>query len=781
MLKFVDDFCRYKNELQNSYKFGMLLKRLELVGFKSFADKTTLEFPGGIAGIVGPNGSGKSNVLDAVRWILGEREAKNLRGDKAEDLIFAGTQKRPRMGMAQVSLIFDNSSGFFPVDFSEVSIVRRIDRDGISQYFLNKAEVRLKDIIDFFAKVRLGTHGLTVINQGESDLFVKSTPKERREMIEEILGLRQYQIKKHEAQRKLKNTGINTDKVRVMLDEIAPHLRFLKKQTAKWEKLSETEKELNDLEAVYFKSKLKEILVGLEKFSPRLKEIDAKLAQKVSELKVLQEQLDKVENSRPSNKAQLDSLQMKREELLGKRSVLEKELGRLEVKIEFSSNTEVDPKKALVVLNDLKAVIKGLSEESDLANIKTVLNEIFSKIDNFLQFGNEKGASQELAEFKTAKEKLSGQMDEIIKELENSKKLEIGFSADLESFNSEFRKSFQLVEAKKDEISGLESEKNRIHFDTERFNLRMQDLEAQIAQAGKNIDELKANLAATPEAGEPRSPRGEAAGQGRENTESVRQAQDEPFGQAQDRPMNIFEAERRIFKLRAEVASVGEIDQALLNEAKETETRFNFLSTQLADLEKASGDLTALIKDLDLKIHNDFTSSLGKINEEFNKFFQLMFGGGKGKLLLEKPEIKKQVLPDEGLADESNPIPKVSEKDEEEENELSAGIEMELVIPRKKIKGLEMLSGGEKSLVSIAVLFALISVSPPPFLVLDEVDAALDERNTKRFAELVKDFSKKSQFLIVTHNRATMESSDVLYGVTMEEDGVSKVLSIKLE
>jgi len=731
----------------------MLLKRLELTGFKSFADKTTLEFPGGIAGIVGPNGSGKSNVLDAVRWILGEREAKNLRGDKAEDLIFAGTQKRPRMGMAQVSLTFDNSSGFFPVDFSEVSIVRRIDRDGISQYFLNKAEVRLKDIIDFFAKARLGTHGLTVINQGESDLFVKSTPKERREMIEEILGLRQYQIKKNEAQRKLKNTGINIDKVRVMLDEIAPHLRFLKKQTAKWEKLSETEKELNDLEAVYFKSKLKEILVGLEKFSPRLKEIDVKLAQKVSELKTLQEQLIKVENSRPSNKAQLDSLQLKREELLNKKSVLEKELGRLEVKIEFSSNTEVDPKKALVVLNDLKAVIKGLSEESDLAKIKTVLNEIFSKIDNFLQFGNEKGASQELAEFKTAKEKLSGQMDAIIKELENSKKLEIGFSADLESFNSEFRKSFQLVEAKKDEISGLESEKNRIHFDTERFNLRMQDLEAQIAQAGKNIDELKANL---------------------ENVEPLRQAQDEP--------VNIFESERRIFKLRAEVASVGEIDQALLNEAKETETRFNFLSTQLADLEKASGDLSALIKDLDLKIHNDFTSSLGKINEEFNKFFQLMFGGGKGKLLLEKPEIKKQVLPDEGLADQVEGESAVAKAmADEEENELSAGIEMELVIPRKKIKGLEMLSGGEKSLVSIAVLFALISVSPPPFLVLDEVDAALDERNTKRFAELVKDFSKKSQFLIVTHNRATMESSDVLYGVTMEEDGVSKVLSIKLE
>src|SRR3989344_5914555 len=152
----------------------MYLKRLELLGFKSFAQKTTLDFPGGIGGIVGPNGSGKSNVIDAIRWILGEREARNLRGARAEDLIFSGTPKRTRMGMAQVSLTFDNSSGFFPVDFSEVTIIRRIDRDSSPQYFLNKAEVRLRDVVDFFAKSRLGTRGLAIVNQGDSDIFVRS-------------------------------------------------------------------------------------------------------------------------------------------------------------------------------------------------------------------------------------------------------------------------------------------------------------------------------------------------------------------------------------------------------------------------------------------------------------------------------------------------------------------------------------------------------------------------------------------------------------------------------
>src|SRR3989344_8077876 len=230
----------------------MYLKRLELVGFKSFAEKTVLDFPGGIAGIVGRKGGAKSIVLDGVRWILGEREAKNLRGAKAEDLIFAGTPKRSRMGMAEVKLTFDNANGFFPVDYREVMIQRRIERDSTSKYFLNKAEVRLKDIIDFFAKVRLGTRGLSIINQGSSDLFVRSTPQERRMMIEEILGLRQYQLKKQEAERKLKNTTINLEKVRAMIDELTPHLRFLKRQTSKWEKVSEVEKEVRELENAHF-------------------------------------------------------------------------------------------------------------------------------------------------------------------------------------------------------------------------------------------------------------------------------------------------------------------------------------------------------------------------------------------------------------------------------------------------------------------------------------------------------------------------------------------------
>jgi chromosome segregation protein len=237
------------------------------------------------------------------------------------------------------------------------------------------------------------------------------------------------------------------------------------------------------------------------------------------------------------------------------------------------------------------------------------------------------------------------------------------------------------------------------------------------------------------------------------------------------------ELERKIFKLRGDLASIGEIDETLVKEAKETEDRHSFLKQELEDLIKASVDLRKLIVELDDKIKNEFKSALHNINDEFNKFFHLMFGGGQAKL-------KFTVIRDRSF-DSKDEIKRVEEKTISIENnnqELTEdGIDIDIKLPRKRINSLDMLSGGERSLVGIAALFALISVSPPPFLVLDEVDAALDERNARRFAELLKEFSKKTQFIMVTHNRATMEVANVLYGVTLDEDGVSKILSLKFE
>jgi len=271
----------------------MFLKRLELNGFKSFAGKTVLDFPKGVTAIVGPNGSGKSNVIDAIRWLLGERDAKSLRGGKIEDLIFAGTDGKAKLGVAAAALIFDNSSKFFPVDFNEVEIKRQIARDGESSYFINKSEVRLKDIIELLSKSRLGTKGVIVVGQGNSDIFIKANPVERREMVEEILGLREFRIKKEEAERKLRNTFINTDKVKALIEEVLPHLRFLKKQTAKWERRSEVEEQLEILEKNFFGSKRAEIEKNFFGLDPKESELSKKegltrreLREKEEELKV---------------------------------------------------------------------------------------------------------------------------------------------------------------------------------------------------------------------------------------------------------------------------------------------------------------------------------------------------------------------------------------------------------------------------------------------------------------------------------------------------------------
>ncbi len=734
---------------------GMYLKRLELFGFKSFAQKTVLDFPGGIAGIVGPNGSGKSNVIDAVRWILGEREAKNLRGAKAEDLIFAGTAKRPRMGVAQVTLTFDNATGFFPVDFKEVTITRRIERDGNSQYFLNKAEVRLKDIIDFFAKVRLGTRGLSIINQGSSDLFVRVTPEERRAMIEEILGLRQYQLKKHEASRKLKNTAINIEKVKAMIEEIAPHLRFLKRQTAKWGKLSELEKELKDYENSYFSNKLRELADNAKKFDPEIKAIDANISAKQKELDGLRKDLEKIETAKPGKEGTGD-IRKKRDQLLQERSTIEHEVGKLEAKIEFlnsvvaSERVDLRAGELLTALEEVRDIIGRLLRENNLESVRQDLQAMHEKVSQMTdRSSKQKG---EINDLKSSKDALMQKLGPIREELTALSAKEDESVKGYEQFNADFKMSFERVEKKKEEISRLNNDKNRLLFEIERINLRKQDIEMQLSQIGRTIVEME--KFSNPSA---------------EESPFVRVSGDE-----------LVALERKMLRLRAEIAGIGDVDHALIKEAEDTETRHNFLAVQLVDLDKAAKDLDILIRELEEKIDKGFHESLEKINVEFDKFFSMMFGGGKAKMVLEKPDVKVQAEVDAA----TDPEMKIHEKesDDLESEELrQLGIEIDLSLPRKRIHGLDMLSGGEKSLVSIAALFALISVSPPPFLVLDEVDAALDEKNTKRFADIVKSFSEKTQFLMVTHNRATMEASNILYGVTMEEDGVSKVLSLKLE
>ncbi|MEK7657728.1 MAG: AAA family ATPase [Patescibacteria group bacterium] len=730
----------------------MFLKSLELNGFKSFASKTILEFPDGITAIVGPNGSGKSNIIDGIRWLLGERESKNLRGSKSENLIFAGTPKKSRLGMASVGLTFDNSSGFFPVEFKEVVISRRLARDGVSQYFLNKSEVRLKDIVDFFARARLGTKGLTIINQGSSDLFVRASAEERKAMIEEILGLREFQLKKSEAERKLENTLVNLEKVKAMTEEVLPRLRLLKRQTAKFEKRAEVEKELKELEDGYFSFKVGEILDERKTTAPQFEELEKKIIIAADELKILENEVKKIESG--SKRHNLNEIRNLKNDLLAKQLKIQKELSRFEAKLEILSAVAIsddafENREALVILRGVKDGLEKCLASADFNKAAAIIKELMLKIGDFFnQPLNKK--SLEINELEKSKNTLIKEISVIEAELQELGDEESRITVELEEFNSSFQKAFEELEKKKDEISGLENLKQKLLFAKERIDLRLHDLEGQLLQASRNLKEFSS------------LPRQQAGG--------FQSSAD--FG-----ALKMDETERRMLKLRGELASIGEIDGALIKEAKETENHYNFLSLQVEDLGKAVQDLKIIIRELKEKIHLEFKNALHLINEKFNYFFRLMFEGGGAKLKLKTYDRRPTTDDNEEIVENNN---KFEIKEQEEKTEEKSGIEIEVNLPKKKIIDLEALSGGEKSLISIAALFALIAVSPPPFLVLDEIDAALDEKNSRRFSNLIKDFSNQTQFIIVTHNRTVMEAANVLYGVTMNEDGTSKLLSIKL-
>lgn len=721
-----------------------LLKKLELVGFKSFAEKTILEFHKPITAIVGPNGSGKSNIIDAIRWLLGERESKNLRGSKSDDLIFAGSSKKPRLGLARASLHFENKNNFFPIDFSEVVISREVSRDGLNQYYLNKSEVRLKDLIDFLAKARLGTEGMVVVTQGNSDIFVRVNPEERREMIEETLGLKEYRLKKSEAIRKLKNTKINLEKVRALIDEILPHLRSLKRQTSKWEKRGELEEELNNNLKLFFGSSLSKINFELQKVETEIKNHLLSKDQFLNNKIKAEKRLKEIEISQPKEREELKKIKLEIDNLLRQRNDLQKEIVKLEFDIEKLKNKNISEKNfksddLLKLISKIKSELLDIvNNELNFDQIKDKINLILKDINNIFQI--EKTDQKEYAVVQKDLEKINQELLEIDNKIKNLKEKENQFERKQDDFYLLYKEAVQNLRTAENDLEKWNNFHQNLLFEKEKIELKFNELKHQIEQFNRNVSEF-------------------------ENLQNL------------DTNFNVFDLERKILRLRGELAAIGEIDESLIKEAKETEERYSFLENQMKDLTQASIDLNNLIKELNLKIENEFKKAFHKINLEFDKFFKLMFGGGYAKLKL--ISLTKNNLLNENKSENEVVVDEQENKNFEDTNQK--GIEIEVKLPMKKLTSLDVLSGGERSLIGIAALFAIISVSPPPFLVLDEVDAMLDERNAKKFSKMLKEFSNQTQFIIVTHNRAVMEAADIIYGVTLGEDETSKIVSLKLE
>ncbi len=724
-----------------------MLKRLELNGFKSFAGKTVLEFPKGVTAIVGPNGSGKSNIIDAIRWLLGERDAKSLRGGTITDLIFGGTAGKARVGLASSALTFDNSSRFFPVDFDEVEIKRQITRDGNSSYFLNKSEVRLKDLVEFLAQSRLGTKGLIVVSQGNSDLFIKASPAERREMIEEILGLREFRLKRQEAERKLKNTQMNMETVRVQTEELKPHLKWLKKQTVKWERRAEAEGELKKLENRYFGARAAAAGDAYLRLDPELDRIEREIAVMRQEQAAREKELAAIEAAEPENRKKLKEVRERRAAVSEEERKILKQMEETEREIkgrESVAAPEVKDELMAKAWNELyQAAKEALSGVLTLTAARGILGKIIAWGEKLAV--SERGAvAGEKRKADEMKQKVAVKFNEMRKEAGRLEEEMNQIEKSLERFTAEFKEAFRRVEEQKEKTARMEQERERVKLEKERREFKIEELKKAMAQAGRKWEEF-------------------AGGREEEMTEEEER-----------------ETERKLFSLRGELAAIGEIDTALVAEYKETESRHAFLEKQLGDLKTATTDISGMLEELAQTIHERFNESLGRINKEFNSFFNTMFAGGKAELILERPRLAGEGEEEEMATDSLSGGAAALETISKKFRDIEAGVDIKINLPKKKVAGTDALSGGERSLVSVAALFAMISVSPPPFLVLDEIDAPLDETNARRFGTMIKEWRDRVQFVVVTHNRATMEAADVLYGVTLGKDGASKIVSLKL-
>jgi len=690
----------------------MFLKRIILKNFKSFSGKTVLDFPCLFTAIVGPNGSGKSNIVDAIRWAFGEQSFKNLRAEKGRDLIFSGKNKDSSAGFAEVELVFDNSKKIFPVEVSELSILRRIDKEDNNSYFLNRQPCRLKDIVEISAAAKLGLKGLSIINQGSVGDILKVSAQERRMMLEESLGLKNLEIKKENAKRKLQNTLINLDKAQALQQEILPHLRSLKRQVNRWEKREKIKQELYEIEKKYFVNIYHQILqedrhshIDVNKIKKSIENLENEIKDKEKEMGLSSNKVDK------SLEVQIRDITQQIINLQNQKSVQLRVLGRKEVSSEFSITSEVFKKEIFSVKEKLQSLLNFSNLDKIKEEIKKILQDINALFNSKRE---EKG--EDIKEIQKKLEKIEQELKQKNTELKN-------LQEQLNQRSLVFKNRFQEIEFKREEKEKLYRELQREEILNEKFRLRLEDFKRRLQETGFEFQEI------------------EIFYQKEKDAQLIL-------------PEELSVLENKIWRIRKELAEMGSEDENIISEYKDVSSRYDFLTKQIGDLKKGVGDLNILIKELNNQIEERFSKAIDEINKEFNNYFQLIFKGGSAKLVQIKQEVNDNIV---------------------------LGVDIKINIPKTRLKSIDMLSGGEKTLIAVSLLFALVHQSHSPLIVVDEIDAALDEENSRRFSEILKSLTKNTQFIIITHNRMTMNAVQIIYGVTLSKDDSSQLLSLKLE
>ena len=975
----------------------MYLKSLKAHGFKSFADKTNLEFTKGINGIVGPNGSGKSNVVDAIRWVLGEQSVKSLRGDGTmTDVIFSGSKSRNAMNVASVSLTFDNSDNFLPLNYDEVEIKRRVYKDGSNEYFLNNEKVRLKDLTNLLLDSNVAKESFNIISQGKIEAIISSKPVDRRVIFEEAAGVLKYKRRKEEAIRKLDKTHDNKNRINDILKELEDRLDPLKIAKDKAieykdvnEKLENLEialitKDITNINFEYQESKNKiEILnkdviellatnskneAKIEKYKTNISSLDKQIKimqEKVLELTTLSERLnsqkilinERKKNSIEDSKVHQNILTLKEKELSLKNDIeklkgdinyitneidnydkkindqesklretkenknnlelkltnLVRENNNINFKIENLKNNienggslplpvksvlnnpklrgihniigniiEVEEKYTLAIntslgynvnniitddeksakeaINYLKNIgratffplnvikpkyidsetLKAIQNNEGFIDIASNLVKYDNKYNNIIlnQLGNiivtkDLDSAIKISKIINNRYRIVTLEGEILHvggsmtggkqnkvrniisdkyELEDSIKKQntiLDKIKDIENNINEIDYNIKALEdkiyllnkdkmlkedekeAKKISLNNLNSELEQTTFDinsnNKMLNGSLSDEEEDILnkyyaalktkeeaqQELNNLNNEKKNLNEELEDYEASIKKDNSIYSSKANelkdleikasrlevkldnllnslTEYSITYEKAKENYALDIDINV--ARNEVNKLKRKIKEIGIVNLTAPEEYEEVNDRYMFLNKQIEDLNEAENTLLEIIDKMDKVMINEFTNTFKIVSSNFSETFKELFKGGHAELKLTEPN-----------------------------NILETGIDIVASPPGKKLTSISLLSGGEKTLTAISLLFAIIKSKPSPFCVLDEVEAALDEANVDTFGKYIQNLKEKSQFIIITHKKKTMEYADILYGITMQESGVSKLVSVKLE
>jgi len=707
----------------------MHISKIEVFGFKSFAKKQTVLFNSGITGIVGPNGCGKTNIVDAIRWVLGEQRVSRLRGSKMEDVIFNGASNIKPLGFCEVYLTVQNDKGILPLEYTEVEIGRKLYRSGDSEYFINRNSCRLKDIYNLFVDTGMSSDAYSVIELNMIEQILSNKDNNRIAMFEEAAGVNKYKSQRRSALKKFDLNTRDLERIDDIIIEIEMQVKSLELQLKRFKRHEKLSKKLQELEIEFAQSKITDLNKQIKPLQSLLNKKNKALDKNSSKKKLENLDLAGAKKEYLKKKEELNKSQMKVDDLTAEL------LSKVEQKTDESS-------KGISILEDeLQKKIDQLNQfDKDYIKIVSNCNECGESLKIISECSNcgkvELDKNYTIIETDQKYDKLKESVNDYKKKIKSYNKEK---EFDLTKLDNSIKDIQKKIDTVKSEVKRKETDANdafkkmetiRAKIDSDRFS--QQDVFNEIKNAEMKIAELNIR------------------------SEQIEEQIKEKFGEdikmKSIKNYDLSDLLYNIEKIKRSIEAIGPINWAVADEYEEQSNRLKLLQSQREDLIESEKNLREAIDKIDHVAKKQFLQTFNKIKGNFEVMFERFFSGGKGTI---------------NLSDIDDP--------------LNSDIIISAQPPGKKNNSLRVLSAGEKSLTAIALLFAIYQYKPSPFCILDEVDAPLDDININKFTKVIKDYSKNTQFIMVTHNKLTMESTDCIYGVTSEKKGISKVISIDFD